>query len=808
MKNPHRPDPELLEEISLLKQRIKDLEQPESPPKETKEALLESETMYRTMVESSLVGVYVVQDGFFRFVNKTWCEIYGYRYDEVVDKMSPPDLVHPEDKKIVEENVQKRLSGEADCTEYDVRAIRQDGKTILLKVFGSLMLYKGRPSISGTVIDVTEHRRAEEALRISQSRLTEAMDLANIVYWEVDPAGNAYIFNDPFYAFYGTTAEKEGGYRMTRKEYFERFVHPDDRSNVFQIVAQRVNIPEFGILPDLEHRIIRRDGEVRHILVRARAVKDDSGHIIKRYGANQDITDRKQSETRLFESERRYRTVFENTGAATIIIEHDTTISLCNAEFERLSGYAKSEIEGKKSWTEFVTKEDLERMLTSHHLRRKDPDMTSRQYEFQFVRRTGELRDMYLVVDMVPGTDKSVTSLMDITELKRGEQEKARLESQLFQSQKMEAIGTLAGGVAHDFNNILTALVGYAGLLKMKTNDKTLHVYADQILSASQKATDLIQSLLAFSRQQAASLKPISLHSVLKGTEKLLKRLITEDIAIKTRLATEDIIIIADATQIDQLLFNLTTNARDAMPQGGILTIETRQVTLDNTFKRFHGYGESGRYALLSVSDTGVGMDLTTREKIFDPFFTTKEVGKGTGLGLSTVYGIVKQHNGYITVYSEPKRGTTFHIYLPVTSKVDMDETPVLTGVNGGNETILIAEDNLVVRELIRDVLIEYGYSVIEAIDGEDAIDQFTKANGIDLIILDTIMPKMNGWEVYDEILKIKPDSKVIFTSGHTRDVLHDKGMEDKKFAFIPKPISPSALLQKVRRVLDDSEDS
>jgi CheY-like chemotaxis protein len=370
----------------------------------------------------------------------------------------------------------------------------------------------------------------------------------------------------------------------------------------------------------------------------------------------------------------------------------------------------------------------------------------------------------------------------------------------------MEAIGTLAGGVAHDFNNILTALVGYAALLRMKVNDKTLHAYVDQILSASQKATDLIQSLLAFSRQQAASLKPISLNSLLKGTEKLLKRLVTEDIAIKTQLAAEDIIIMADATQLDQILFNLTTNARDAMPQGGILTIETRQVTLDNEFKRFHGYGGPGQYALLSVSDTGMGMDNTTQERIFEPFFTTKEVGKGTGLGLSTIYGIVQQHNGYITVKSKPKKGTTFDIYLPVTNEVSVGETSVLTRMEGGNETILIAEDNDVVRDLMRDILIEYGYRVIEAADGVEAVKQFKNADTIDLLVFDSVMPKKNGREAYDEIHKIKPDTRVIFTSGHSRDVFLDKGIEDRKINFLQKPIFPDALLQMVREMLDNDD--
>jgi signal transduction histidine kinase len=230
----------------------------------------------------------------------------------------------------------------------------------------------------------------------------------------------------------------------------------------------------------------------------------------------------------------------------------------------------------------------------------------------------------------------------------------------------MEAIGTLAGGVAHDFNNILTALIGYGALLQMGLGkDNPLRMYADQILSSSEKAAQLTQSLLTFSRKQPITLKPVKLNDVILGTEKLLKRLLTEDIVLETRLTPEDTTILGDATQVDQILFNLVTNARDAMSKGGKLIVGTKRAEIDNEFLRAHGYGETGTYVLISVSDTGAGMDEETKEHVFDPFFTTKEVGKGTGLGLSTVYGIVKQHNGYINVYSELNMGTAFHIYLP-----------------------------------------------------------------------------------------------------------------------------------------------
>jgi two-component system cell cycle sensor histidine kinase/response regulator CckA len=239
------------------------------------------------------------------------------------------------------------------------------------------------------------------------------------------------------------------------------------------------------------------------------------------------------------------------------------------------------------------------------------------------------------------------------------------------------------------------------------------------------------------------------------------------------------------------------------MTKGGSLTIETRVVILDNDFVTVHGFGEQGKYALLSISDTGAGMDAAVKEHIFDPFFTTKEVGKGTGLGLSTTYGIVKQHKGYITVYSEPGIGTTFRIYLPLTSAVVETDTSSSESIRGGKETIFVAEDDKEVRHLIKDILVEFGYTIIEAKDGEDAINKFNKHKNIDLLILDSVMPKKNGKAVYDEVSATTPHIKVIFTSGYTRDVVLDKGIEDKKFDFIPKPLSPRELLEKVRKVLD-----
>ena len=430
-------------------------------------------------------------------------------------------------------------------------------------------------------------------------------------------------------------------------------------------------------------------------------------------------------------------------------------------------------------------------------------------YSVEFkIRRpdTGEVIDIYSVAEYDAPRKVVFGVVQDITERRRSEAEKARLESQLFRARKMEAIGALAGGIAHDFNNIFTVITGYGALMKMEMGESNpLNAYVDNIVSSAEKAAHLTQSLLSFSRQQPIALTRIDLNESLRSVGRLLGRLLTENIVIRTLLTAGDVTIMADATQVDQILLNLAANARDAMPEGGVLSIETSVVELDEEFRRRHGFGAPGRYALLSVSDTGMGLDESIREKIFDPFFTTKETGKGTGLGLSTVYGIVKQHNGFITVYSEPGMGTAFHIYLPtVGDKAHEEEEPAPLPSQGGRETILVAEDNDAVRDLICKVLTEYGYTIVEAADGEEAIERFKGADKIDLLILDSVMPKKGGREAYNGIHEIEPHIKVIFTSGYTRDVILDKGIEDRQFAFISKPISPGALLRKVREVLDE----
>ena len=385
--------------------------------------------------------------------------------------------------------------------------------------------------------------------------------------------------------------------------------------------------------------------------------------------------------------------------------------------------------------------------------------------------------------------------------------ERRRLEEQLRHAQKLEAVGQLAGGIAHDFNNILTAMIGYGNLLIMKRGeDETVRNYADHMLTLSEKAAHLTQGLLAFSRKQVMNPQPLEINGLIKRVEKILARLIGEEIDLRVCLTEKNSTVKADPTQMEQVFMNLATNARDAMqPGGGVLAISTEVAELGHEFISAHGYGEPGDYALITVSDTGSGMDAQTQKRIFEPFFTTKEVGKGTGLGLAVVYGIVKQHNGFINVYSEPGMGSIFKIYLPIINESEQAwEKELPEDIQGGDETVLLAEDEAEVREVNRSILEEFGYRVIEAVDGEDAVRKFNEnRDDIGVLLIDLIMPKKSGREAYDEILKVKPDVKAIFLSGYAADAMRARGVIGAGMDFISKPVAPGELLKKVRETLD-----
>jgi PAS domain S-box-containing protein len=516
-----------------------------------------------------------------------------------------------------------------------------------------------------------------------------------------------------------------------------------------------------------------------------------------------EISERRYVEEALRESEEKYRSLVANAMDAIFIVQ-EGLIKFPNPITLALTGYSQEELTTLPILT-FIHPDDRD-MVFDNHRRRLEGEEVPSTYSFRIIKKKGEELWGQINAALITwdGKPAVLCFIRDITERKQIEQEKANVEEQLRQSQKIEAIGRLAGGIAHDFNNLLTVISGNCqlSLLELKEGDP-LKGNIDQIKRASEKAADLTRQLLAFSRRQILEMRVLNLNSLLMDLDKMLHRLIGEDIELITLLADDLGRVKTDPGWVEQIIMNLSVNARDAMPNGGKLTIETSNVELDEAYARGHIAVKPGRYVMLSVSDTGVGMTPEVRQQVFEPFFTTKEKGKGTGLGLSTVYGIVKLSGGNIWVYSEPGLGTTFKIYLPrveepfeeMREKVTTEEFP------RGNETILVVEDEEDVLRLAVRALERQGYRVLEASCGDDAL--VLSKEPIHMILTDVVMPGMSGRQLADRLMPLHPTMKVLYMSGYTDNAIVHHGVLEEGVNYIQKPFTIDKLIRKVREILD-----
>jgi len=546
-----------------------------------------------------------------------------------------------------------------------------------------------------------------------------------------------------------------------------------------------------------------------------------------------------------------------------ILINDDATIILCNRAFELLTGYSVDEIKGIKWIESIVDPSDHKMLMEYHYKRRTDTSSTPEEYEFILLARDGAKKNISISINMFTDTKKSIAFLQDITWKKQSENMRENLEEQLNQSSKLETIGQLTGGIAHDFNNMLAAIMGYSQLsqIRMKKfldffykkknesiiypdhvskevrknekhpsgsvnmlpensatvsyvislieqeihNLESAYSMIEDVIRISQRAGGLTKQLLAFARKQTPERKPLDLNNLIISSEKMLRRTIRENIEIEICLSEDLGFTEADEGQVEQVILNLSLNAQDAMPSGGKLIITTMNINLDESFAVDNEGAIPGRYIMLKISDTGSGIDQITLKQIFEPFFTTKERGKGTGLGLATVYGIVKQHRGYISVKSEKGEGSEFCIYLLRSdNKPGRTEPPVSEKGSPGNETILIVEDQENVRRAISMMLSELGYNVLEAENGSKALDISRSYNAaIHILISDIVMPGMNGRVLYNELVKTRPDITSLFISGYPGEIISHKDIPSEDFNFLSKPVSFEKLSDKISELLE-----
>jgi two-component system cell cycle sensor histidine kinase/response regulator CckA len=768
--------------------------------KRAEEAVREGEERFRLAFENANTGVCLVDlDGNLLRVNNKMCEIFGYTKEEL-ERMTVNNIAHPEDIDVSPAFIKKTLRGETDRGTFEKRYFHKKGHTVTCQVSSSLVRdAEGSPLyFISHVHDITERKQAEEALRQSEERYRTILEDIEEGYFEVDLTGRSTFVNDSLCRIHGYPREELLGIDN------RRFVDKENAKKAFEAFNRVYRTGEPGRLFDYE--VIRKDGTKRQVEVFPSLRKDSSGNPIGFRGITRDVTERKQAEELLQKEREISLSILENAPYGVALIDEGGKYIYINPEFVNTTGYTLQDIPTGKDWFQkvFPDPKDRERMIQLWKEDRSKGNMTNK--EFGITCKDGSMREIEIRSTFLRDS-RAVIVLHDITERKRAEERMESLREQLRQSQKMEAIGRLAGGIAHDFNNLLTIIKGYSQLSLIELKENTpLRENIEHIHTATDRAADLVRQLLAFSRRQILAMRVLDLNTTLANLHNMLRRLIGEDIELTTVLAEDLGRVKTVLGWIEQAIMNLVVNARDAMPSGGKLTIETGNADLDDAYVGGHVGVKPGRYVVLSVSDTGVGMTPEVRERLFEPFFSTKEKDKGTGLGLSTVYGIVKQSDGDIWVYSEPGKGSTFKIYLPrVEEPLEQPREKVLGDeLLRGNETILLVEDEEEVRKLAVRVLERQGYKVLAARDGDEALIICERhQDPIHLLLTDVVMPGMNGHEVAKRLDSLHPEMKVLYMSGYTDNAIVLHGVLVKGVNYIQKPFTVDALTKKVREVLE-----
>ncbi|MBD3220149.1 PAS domain S-box protein, partial [bacterium] len=766
--------------------------------KRSQEALAETARRLEAAVAAGRVGLWdwnLMTDRV--WYSDEWKSQIGHAPDEVGDTFSEwRDRVHPDDVSAAFGRIQEAMAAASDTFEVEFRFRHRSGEWLWILAHGTIHrdVTGQAVRILGSHIDITTQKQIETELRDSEREKSLLLNTTGELFVYHDLDLRIQWANAAAARSVGTTVPE-----LIGRHCYEIWHDRDEPCDVCPVLeARSTGQPREAEITDPKGR---------HWHLRGYPVTDTDGTLTALIEFGQDITDRKQAE---IQSGRQLRSM-EQVSDAIVITDPQGTIEYVNPAFERMTGYSQAEVLGENP-----------RILKSgQHDRSFYVEMwntlgAGRTWRGRMVNRRhdGSLFTEECVISPVFDATDAVVNFVavkrDITEELRLARETRELESQIRQTQKLESIGRLAGGVAHDLNNLLAPVIGYGEMLQgeLAASDRR-HDAATSIVQAGLRARDLVRQLLTFSRKQVLEFTAIDLNGLLTSFRKLLRRTIREDIRIELALSPSLPIVRGDVGQLEQVVMNLAVNAQDAMPDGGTLTIETSVVELDGTYVDAHRGTEPGHYVMMVISDTGSGMTEEVSERIFEPFFTTKGSDAGTGLGLATTYGIIKQHGGNIWVYSEPGQGSTFKVYLPVQDEGTLTPVPAATvpveqPALVGTEVVLVAEDNSDVRHLTRDILRAEGYQVITARDGYEALG-LVRDQGVepDILLTDVVMPGLNGRELFERLQGDRPDLRVLYMSGYTDDVIVHRGVLDYETQFIQKPFSRLGLLERVRAVLD-----
>ena len=720
-----------------------------------------------------------MESGKFVDVNEWWCRLTGYTQEEAL-KMSAVEMwADPDERELFSNELKEK--GELENRELHFRI--KDGSVRTSLSSSKIILLEGKPHILAINRDITEKKQSEAALLESEERFRRISDASfeGIVFGD---KGKLIDANQQMADMLGYELSELMGMDVMD------LVAPESRDLVLEKIKS-------GFERAYEHRALRKDGTVIDVEVRGSQVSLEGRPV--RATAIRDITEKKKTEEKLKESEEKYRYLVDNANDAVLVVQ-DEVIKFANPRTVELIGYSTEEL-ASTNFVNLIHPEDKELVVDRYTRRLKGEDVPA-DSSFRVLTKDGEERWAMLNAALITweGRPAGLNVIRDITELKT-------MEEQATQAQKLEAVGTLAGGIAHDFNNLLQAIQGYAELILIRKNvDDTETRELREIARAAMRGADLTRQLLTFSRKVESRRRPLDLNSEIEKVCKLLDRTIPKMIKLKLELDEKISAVNADPSQLEQILMNLAINAKDAMPDGGSLKIATSNVTLDEKFCRANLGARAGEYVEVVVSDTGHGMDEMTLAQIFNPFFTTKKIGEGTGLGLAMVYGIVKNHDGYITCKSTPGVGTTFTVYIPIAELIEEPaEIKDMDPPEGGTETILIIDDEAVIREIVEEILSSFGYTVLTAYDGEAGLETYQENHdSIDLVVLDLIMPGLGGKKCLEKMLDEDKDAKVIVASGFSDDDSVKEALVAGARGFLNKPFDLTHFLKLVRNILDE----
>ena len=763
--------------------------------KRAEEALRESENRLSQTFTRMGEGVGLVDvEERFQSANPAAETLFGVPPNGLVGR-SLMEFLSPEgSRRILAESAKRRAGLESS---YEMEIVRPDGvrRQILVTAVPHVTGEGRVMGAFGVFRDITERKRAEEALRESERQLAESQRVAGLGSYVLDiPAGiwKSSAVLDEVFGIDETYVRSVEGWTL--------LIHPDWREEMADYFASQVLRQQVRF--DKEYKIVRRnDGQERWVHGLGELELDGEGRPIRMLGTILDVTGRKRAEEELRATEENYRRLIEQADDGIFLLNGDGRFVMVNSAFCKMLGYTREELCQLNVLDTYLPSE---RALGQ---RRLSDVRSGANVRFERLMRRKDGTPLPVEASGRRLEDGRLQAIVrDITERKRAEEERAKLQEQLHQAQRMESIGRLAGGVAHDFNNLLTVINGHSQLLlnSMKAGDHPVRESLEEIRRAGERAAGLTQQLLALSRKQVLRPHALDLNRLVAEMQPMLAHLVGEDVELCVELCAGAATICADPHQLEQVIMNLVVNSRDAMSQGGKLSIETAVAEWGESLAQLRPYAEAGPHVVLAVSDTGVGMDEETRQHIFEPFFTTKEVGKGTGLGLSMIQGIVEQSGGFIEVSSEPMCGAVFRVYLPRVEDAAPDEgTPEAILPIGGKETVLVVEDQAEVLKYAAAVLRAYSYRVIEAANAGEALPICGReAEHIDLVLTDVVMPNMSGQELVNQLARLRPGIKVLFMSGYSDDAVARHGVLNEGAEFIAKPFSPEELAEKVRAVL------